>query len=98
MPLSEIIALLTSLATTLGPLVVRLFTTWQSGGDVGAVLAAERVEAILPATSRLELAEQAARLRAARDAGHVAQLAPAERLLVDVVLASHAALALAEAA
>lgn len=93
MPLAEILTLLTALLTALGPLLLKLFTTATTGGDVAAVLAAERVGDVLPATTRLELAMAAEALRRARADGHTAALAPAERVLVDSVLALHAELA-----
>lgn len=61
----EVIELIKAIASALLPVAVAMFSKAMAGGDPLDVLAEEHVADILPATTRLELAQKAARARLA---------------------------------
>jgi hypothetical protein len=69
---------------TLGPVVLRLVTS-SPAKDAIELLDEERIANILPAESRLEMAQQAARLTQARET-HFAEATPKQLALIDSAL------------
>jgi|WetSurMetagenome_2_1015567.scaffolds.fasta_scaffold188455_2 hypothetical protein len=75
--------------TVLAPLAARVFDALSTGRDVAAEVASENVSAILPPTSRMELAMDAEHLRRAHAAG---ETDPAHAAVIDHALLMHTTL------